>query len=252
MELALAPEHRRSHGALYDGLNRGGVGIARLRRAISALPLPRAADGRLVLAADVSPWLRPDADTSPDWCFCHTYGRGRDEHKIIPGWPYSFVAALETGPTSCSEILDAVRLLPGADVAAVTVGQLREVVERLIAAGHRQDGDPPILLVLDAGYEAPRIAYLLGDLPAQVLGRMRSDRVLRRPTPERDGRNGRPPKHGTEFVFGRPDTWGEEEVVTITDTRLYGTARVQSWGRLRPILTHRAAWAQQPGPSPGD
>jgi DDE superfamily endonuclease len=52
--------------------------------------------------------------------------------------------------------------------------------------------------VLDAGYEAPRIACLLGDLPVQTLGRMRSDRVLRRPTPPRDGRNGRPPKHGAE------------------------------------------------------
>jgi hypothetical protein len=36
--------------------------------------------------------------------------------------------------------------------------------------------------VLDAGYDAPRIAYLLGDLPVQILGRMRSDRVLRRST----------------------------------------------------------------------
>lgn len=61
VELALAPEYRRGHGALYDGLNRGSVDLDRLRRAVVGLPLPRAADGRLVLAADVSPWLRPDA-----------------------------------------------------------------------------------------------------------------------------------------------------------------------------------------------
>ncbi|WP_197048733.1 transposase [Streptosporangium roseum] len=50
-------------------------------------PLPQAADGRLVLAVDVSPWLRRDAATSPRWSFCHTYGRGKNEHRMIPGWP---------------------------------------------------------------------------------------------------------------------------------------------------------------------
>ena len=65
MELALAPEHRRGHGALYDGINHGRIEVARLRRALAGLPLPRARDGRIVLGVDVSPWLRPDAPTSP-------------------------------------------------------------------------------------------------------------------------------------------------------------------------------------------
>jgi hypothetical protein len=33
VDLALAPEHRRGHGALYGGLNYGQIGIAWLRRA---------------------------------------------------------------------------------------------------------------------------------------------------------------------------------------------------------------------------
>jgi hypothetical protein len=114
VDLALAPEHRRGHGSLYDGLNHGRLDIARLRFALAATPLPRAADGRIVLAADVSPWLRPDAETSPDRAFCHTYGRGKDQHHMIPGWPYSIVAALETGRTSWTALLDAVRLPPPA------------------------------------------------------------------------------------------------------------------------------------------
>lgn len=61
--LALAPEHRRGHGALYTRLNHGRLDVDRLRRALVSVPLPKAADGRLVLAVDVSPWLRPDADT---------------------------------------------------------------------------------------------------------------------------------------------------------------------------------------------
>ena len=98
--LSLAPEHRRGHGALYDAVNHGQVEISRLRRALAGLALPRAADGRLVLGVDVSPWLRPDAATSPDRLFCHTYGRGKGNAQLIPGWPYSFVAALEPGRTS--------------------------------------------------------------------------------------------------------------------------------------------------------
>ena len=84
------PEHRRGHGALYDGLNQGRIEVGRLRRALAGLALPRWADGRIVLAVDVSPWLRPDAPTCPQRLFCHTYGRGRGEAQMIPGWPYSW------------------------------------------------------------------------------------------------------------------------------------------------------------------
>ncbi|MFF4696392.1 transposase [Streptomyces chattanoogensis] len=86
VDLVLAPEHRRGHGAPpYAGLNRGGVEVARLRRALAGLPLPRAPDGRLVLAVDVSPWFRPGAGTVPDCSFCFTYGRGNAKHQMMPG-----------------------------------------------------------------------------------------------------------------------------------------------------------------------
>ncbi|KQX44551.1 transposase [Streptomyces sp. Root63] len=244
VDLSLSPEHRRGHGAMYGALNKGQLDVDQLRRTLVGLPLPRAADGRLVLAVDVSPWLRPDAATAPDRSFCHTYGRGKDEHRMIPGWPYSVVAALETGRTSWTAVLDAVRLEPGADVAAITATQLRCVVEELLAAGQWREGDPEILVVLDAGYDAPRIYHLLGGLPVQVLGRLRSDRVMRRSTPPRvyNPTGGRPPKHGGEFVFGQPDTWSEEQAVTLTDTRLYGKATARAWDRLHPRLTRRGAW----------
>ncbi|WP_327170193.1 transposase [Streptomyces sp. NBC_01336] len=252
VDLALAPEHRRGHGALYGALNRGRLDMSRLRRTLAGMPLPKAADGRLVLAADVSPWLRPDAATSPDRSFCHTYGRGKNEHRMIPGWPYSFVAALETGRTSWTAILDAVRLGPGVDVAAVTIAQIREVVERLVDASQWVPGDHDILVVLDAGYDAPRIAHFLADLPVEILGRTRSDRVMRRSTPPRvyDPKGGRPPKHGGEFVFGSPETWGTEQAATVTDTHRYGKATAQAWDRLHPRLTRRAAWLGHDGELP--
>jgi DDE superfamily endonuclease len=98
---------------------------------------------------------------------------------------------------------------PGDDAGTVTAAQLREVVIRLINAGQWQPGDPHFWIVADAGYDGPRLAFLLADLPVRVLVRMRSDRVLRRPAPPRlPGTNGRPPRHGGEFVFGDPASWG--------------------------------------------
>ncbi|MGA4946894.1 NF041680 family putative transposase [Streptomyces cinereoruber] len=250
-ELSLVGECRRGHGGLYAALAQGRVDADRMRQALASVPLPRAADDRLVLAVDVTCWLRPDAHTSPDRILCHTYGRGKDQHIPVPGWPYSIVCALEPGRSSWTAPLDALRLAPGDDTATVTAWQLRDLVERLIAAGQWQAGDPDVLVIADAGYDAPRLAHLLRDLPVQVLARMRSDRVLRRPAPPRQPHTrGRPARHGGEFVFGQPDTWGTPDTETVTDTRLYGTALARSWDRLHPKLTHRSSWAAADGTLP--
>ncbi|WIX99007.1 transposase [Amycolatopsis mongoliensis] len=243
-ELSLTGEHRRGHGSGYAALAQGRVDFHRLRTALTTVPLPRAADGRLVLAVDVTCWLRPEAHTSPQRTLCHTYGRGKDQHIMVPGWPYSIVVALESGRHSWTAPLDAVRLAPGDDTASVTARQIRDVVERLITAGHWSPGDPEILLVADAGYDGPRLAHVLADLPVVVLVRMRSDRVLRRPAPPlRPGPSpGRPARHGAEFAFGDPATWGEPDITIETTTRLYGPALIRAWDRLHPKLTSRTAW----------
>jgi hypothetical protein len=250
-ELSLVGEHRRGHGGLYAGLARGRVDVDRLRHAVLAGPLPRAADGRLVLAVDLTCWLRPEAHTCPQRILCHTYGRGKDTHVMVPGWPYSMVVALESGRSSWTAPLDIRRLAPGEDAAAVTADQLRRVITGLIRHGHWQPGDPDILIVADAGYDGPRLAFVLADLPVAVLVRMRSDRVLRRPAPMRTPQmTGRPRRHGDEFVFGDPATWGEPDIATHTDTRLYGPALARAWNRLHPRLTHRTAWTQHAGKLP--
>ena len=74
--------------------------------------------------------------------------------------------------------LDAVRPGPADDATAVTAAQIRGVVSRIMAAGHWRDGDPDILAVFDAGYDLTRLAWLLADLPVEVLGRLRRDRVM--------------------------------------------------------------------------
>src|SRR3954470_948328 len=95
--LSLAPEHRRGHGALYDAVNVGRVDVERLGRVLACLPLPRMFGGRIVLAVDATPWLRPDAEACPERLFWHVYGRTRKSDQFLPGWPYQLVAALESG-----------------------------------------------------------------------------------------------------------------------------------------------------------
>ena len=250
-ELSLEPECRRGHGAVYDAVNCGEVQIARLRRALAGLPLPAWPDGRIRLAADVTSWLRPDAATSPQLLSCHCYGRGKGNAQLIPGWPYSVVAALEPGRTSWTLPLDAVRLGPADDATTVTAVQVREVVTRIIAAGHWHDGDPDILVVFDAGYDLTRLAWLLADLPVEVLGRLRSDRVMYLPAPPRPpGTNGRPPRHGAAFKLADERSWPTPAVTTVTGTTRYGTARATAWGRLHQRLACRAGWEDHDGELP--
>jgi hypothetical protein len=124
-------------------------------------------------------------------------------------------------------------------------------VNRLIEAGHWRQGDPHILIVADTGYDTARLAYLLADLPVQLLGRLRSDRVLRLPKPARaPGALGRPAKHGPEFRLDTPHTWPAPQHQTTTATSRYGTARAASWDQLHPRLTRRTCWIDHHGDLP--
>lgn len=66
--LSLEPEHHRGYGALYDAVNHGRIDLDALKSQLGAVPVPKVSgpDGRkrIVLAVDVSNWLRPDAACS--------------------------------------------------------------------------------------------------------------------------------------------------------------------------------------------
>ena len=246
---------RRSTGVatarLYDAVNHGRIDIARLRRSLAGLPLPRAADGRLMLAVDVSNWLRPGAATSPDRLFCHVYGRGKGQAQMIPGWPYSVIAALEPGRTSWTAVLDAVRLGPDDDEAEVTAAQVRErdhPADRGRALARGRPAHPGHLrrrLRRDpAGLPARRTCPWRCWAGCAATGCCASGAAA-------PARHRRPPrKHGREFALADPATWPAAAVTTITETTRYGTAVAQAWDRLHPRLTHRSAWLDHDGALP--
>jgi hypothetical protein len=247
--LSLVPEFGRGHGALYDGLNAGRVEVARLRWAVGCLPLPAWPDGRIRLAVDVCSWLRPDARTSPGRMFCHVRGRGKNAGQVIPGWPYSFVAALGPGASSWALLLDAVRIGPDDDETALAAGQVREVVGRLAAAGAWRDGDPDIIIVLDAGYHVTRLAWLLADLPVALAARLRPDRVFYAAAPPKaPSAAGRQPRHGTAVSCADAATWGGAAVTQAADTPGYGPVQVRAWHRMHQKLTRQpgSGWEDYP------
>ena len=149
--------------------------------------------GRIVLAVDVSPSLRSDAPPSSDRLFCHVYGRGEGQAQLIPGWPYSFIAAIEPG----LDVVDrATRRDPPRSGRGRHRGDRRAAARRDRPPGRGRAlarGRPHILIVAGANYDITRLAYVLADLPVELVGRLRSDRVLRLPAPR--GRLARPVVH---------------------------------------------------------
>jgi hypothetical protein len=251
-ELSLCEVHRRGHGAMYDALACGRVEFARLRMTVAGLDLPRDATGRLRFAVDVTTWPRPDAECSPDRSHCHKYCRCNGTRQTIPGWPYSVICALETGRTSWTHLLDAVRLGPNDDATEVTAVQIRDLMTRLTQVGAWCQGDPPVLFAMDAGYDVIRLSYLLAGLPVVLVARIRSDRVMRQRAPvvRADGRPGRRPRHGARFELQAATTWTVPDAERRDTHHRYGQVCVRAWGRLHPELERRTGWADHPGPLP--
>jgi hypothetical protein len=122
----------------------------------------------------------------------------------------------------------------------VTAGQLRDVVVRLMAAGQWADGDPPAVVVMDAGYNVTRLAWLLADLPVIVVARVRADRVFWRPGPPRAaGLAGRQVRHGTPVRCADPATWGGPAVEQEAAQARHGAVRAAAWHRVHQKV-HRS------------
>jgi DDE superfamily endonuclease len=249
-ELSLAGVHRRGHGGLYDALASGKLNVARFAAVLAGLELPKFG-GRITLAVDVSPWLRPDAECCDGRLFCHVHGRGRGNAQMIPGWPYSFVVALESGASSFTALLDAVRLGPDDDGTDVTAAQIRGVVARLRAAGQHCDDDLPIRIVFDSGYDGTRLAFLLADLPVELLVRVRSDRVFHAPAGKRAGDwPGRAPRHGQGMKLNNPGSWPVADAAAQLQTVRYGVATIEAYQRRHQRLSGVGAWEGHVGPYP--
>jgi hypothetical protein len=157
---------------------------------------------------------------------------------------------LESGRSSWTAPLDVTRLRPDDDVTDVTAAQIRDVITRLQQAGELRVGDPPALVVFDAGYDVIRLAHLLADLPIELLARLHSDRVFHAPTPPRHGGRGRPHRHGARIKLADPASHPAPDAEHQGIHSRYGAYTLRAFGHLHPRLHRRGGWTTHPGPLP--
>jgi hypothetical protein len=235
--LSLEPEFRRSHGSLYKALATGGIDEDRLRRLLVAT---RPGDWPLIFAVDASAWDRCDAECSPQRGFYYSPSKHSAGQPIVAGWSYQWISQLCWAPNSWTAPLDAMRIPPTADTTTATIDQIRRLVGLL-----PDDADVP-LFVLDAGYDPIAIGHELATTRAQMLCRIRDDRVFHGDPPARPNRppetGGRPPRHGHRFRCADPTTWPEPAASLATSDPRYGTITVKCWHGLHPRLLRRGHW----------
>jgi hypothetical protein len=237
--LSLDPVFRRSHGSLYKALAHGDVDADRLRQVLME---HRPEGWPAVFAVDASTWDRCDAETSPQRGFYYHASKHSNGQPIVAGWSYQWIAQLSWAPDSWTAPVDARRIPVGADVTDATVDQIRDVVDLLA------DDDPVPMFVFDAGYDAIALGHDLAATRAQVLVRIRDDRVFWTDPPEPAGTVGRPRRHGERFKCSQPATWHDpDHALTATDSR-YGTVTVTAWSGLHPKLGRRGHWADHDRP----
>jgi hypothetical protein len=238
--LSLEPTFRRGHGSLYKALARGSIDTAGMRR---VLVENRPADWPLVFAVDTSTWERCDAETSPERGFYYSASKHSAGQPIVAGWSYQWLCQLNWEPDSWTAPLDVTRIPPDADATTATVDQLRRLVALLPG-----DGEVP-LFVFDAGYDPIALTDALGDSRAQLLVRLRSDRVFYADPPRRRGGAGRPARHGHRFGLSDPGRKPRPDAERRANDARYGAVRVRAWKNLHPKLAGRGRWAgDQPPP----
>ncbi len=159
----------------------------------------------------------------------------------MAGWSYQWVTQLDWACDSWTAPMDARRIPPTADTVEVTTAQVRDLVDRL--ADTDTVADAPPVFVFDAGYDPIALTDTLSEVAANIVVRIRDDRVFYTDPIPATGTVGRPRRHGNRFGLTDPNTWPEpDEDSTTTDPR-YGTVHVSAWHGLHPQLGRRGHWA---------
>jgi hypothetical protein len=178
VELSLEPEFRRRHGSVYDALSKGRISSSGLRHLLAGLSAPARAGEPLMFAIDTTPHARPDAQYADERTMVQVRGKGGD--RWLPGWPCSVLVGIGWGSSSWVDPIEARRLRPGEEHTDVTIDQITGLLKDLTATGRWQPGDPPPLVLLDAGNYATDLTRALAGHDVQLLVRLRSTRVFYR------------------------------------------------------------------------
>lgn len=245
--LSLEPCFHRSHGSLYKALALGGIDAEAMRDLLVA---HRPAGWPNVFAVDASTWPRCDAECSPGRGFYYSASRHSAGQPIVAGWSYQWITQLCWANDSWTAPIDVIRLRPGSDATSATAAQVKDAARRLARAGRSTTPT----FVFDAGYDPIGLTYELADVSANLVVRIRDDRVFYTARPDhRPGTTGRPRRHGKRFKCGDPTTWPQPDATSTSEDIRYGNVTVSAWRDLHPRLRCRDHWAdaEQPPIVPG-
>ena len=126
-----------------------------------------------------------------------------------------------------------------ADRTSQTIRQVKNLLRRLAAAGTGGRGTP--LVIFDAGYSAAALTAALAGHPVHLLIRLSAGQVFYDDPVTWPGKEGRPGKHGTPVHCHKADDPDQanpepDESLTLPDTPLYGTVRVDAWRGVHPLI----------------
>lgn len=259
-ELMFEPVLRRGWGSLYQALQHGGLDVTAARRLLARYLHP-APGGPLLFAIDVSKFPRPDTRYVPDVGMQYAAERdGSGAAPAVPGWAMLWLCQVgldQTAPTgsptgspiggpvgSWVAPLDVRRVPTAGNANELAAAQINDLVALLRAdRPDRPDRSGVPLFLLDSGF-CP--IYLTQQLPAgaQILVRLRGDRVFFGPPPPRiPGKVGHPGKHGARCKLDEPDTWGPPDAEHRTSHHDGSTIWTRAWHRRHPQAQSRRKWA---------
>jgi hypothetical protein len=237
--LSLQPSFRRGWASTYGALRHGEIDEGALRGLLAAY---RPTDWPAVFAVDASSWARCDAECSPERGYYHHPSRHSGGQPIVAGWNYSWISQLNWEHNSWTAPVDVKRISPRDDTAQTTAEQVKALVTRV-----GDNGTVP-LFVFDAGYDPIGLSVDLAGTRAQVLVRLRSDRVFYTGPPQATG-TGRPRRHGARFACADQAHQPPPDATLTTVGARYGRVEVAAWSGLHPKLAGRGRWAGD-GPPP--
>jgi hypothetical protein len=242
--LSLEPEFRRGHGALYGALSDGRVEVPRLRTLLLDTVGP-GREGLLWFAGDVSNVPRPDAGTSPERLAVHDKSaRTASGKAVTSGYPWAVMVALESGPTSWTAPVDAVRLRPADTLTGVTLDTAKRVIDGLGTAGRTETPG----FVFDSEYDLMAFSHELAGR-AHILGRLRSNQTFHSDPEPRPGR-GAPARHGTRIKLNDPATLTTPHRTAVTQNARYGTDTMSAWDNQHRRIQRAGYWTDHPGKLP--
>lgn len=210
--------------------------------------------GTLMFAVDASTFPRPGTRHVPDvgMQYDAMLDRPGAGSPAVPGWSFQWVAQVglrggssvepPAGPSGSWVMPMDVRRVPaGGNANEIAAEQVLDLVGRLETG--RVRGQAPPLFLLDVGYCPVYLTQRLAGERAQILVRLRGDRVFFGQTPPRvPGQVGRPPKHGPRFALDEPDTWGDPDEQLTVARPDGGRVLTRAWHRKHPEPRPRRKW----------